>query len=200
MQKFLSNILLVFIISGCVETNRNIISGDKLASVRANNKALIIMQTTPLVAKDKKNQDLQKRVKVKWANCCTQNDFFYAKNYRSVYVLPEMTKYRYHNIEVYLVTPGKYFLQRLNYAKEDNHEVTLYGNSDKGASFAAKAGEVLYVGNIVINFKDNDIDTESFLNQAMDIQDNYSAAQLYVEEHYPQLLPNLQKRLLTLSK
>lgn len=199
MKKIFGIVSIVLIVSGCVEGNRNVIADKKILSIQTADKALIIMQTTPLVAKDKKHQDLQKRVKIKWANYSTPHDFFYAKNYRSVYILPEITKYRYHNIEVYLVTPGKYFLQRLNYAKIDNHEVTLYGSNGE-VSFVAKAGEVLYVGDIVINFKDNDLDTKSFLKQALNIQDNYSAAQLYVKEYYPQLLPNLQKRLITLSK
>ncbi|BFD45720.1 MAG: hypothetical protein DMENIID0002_03660 [Rickettsia endosymbiont of Sergentomyia squamirostris] len=191
-------IALMTLLAGCAERNLNVISRSKISTVNDGNKALILIQTTPIVPKGGIFVSFDKRIETVWVNLSSPKEFMLTKNYQTVYIMPDVTAYNYHNIELYVVTPGHYKLKCLKYIQNNILSYTLSGGDI--ADFLVKGGEIVYIGNLIINIRDNNINSYRFLKEGLNIQDNHSMAESYMSVHYPKLLSRLQKRLVTLQK
>ncbi|HJD60262.1 MAG TPA: hypothetical protein LFW20_06445 [Rickettsia endosymbiont of Omalisus fontisbellaquei] len=192
-----TTIILVLALTGCAFKDQNRIDNDKINEVRRGNKAIILIQTTPIVFSNK-FLTAAKRVELSWLNPINNSKPIVTKNYYSVYIPPDIFLYNYHNMEVYIVSPGKYSLSQVKYFKSDAIYYTLRPGRET-ASFSVNAGEVLYIGNLTINVRDN-IDNIAFysLKNAITIEDNYNIAVDFLNKNYPDLLTKLQKKLITL--
>lgn len=187
----LISILSVFV-SGCTGKDYNKISNAGIDSVIGASKALILIQTTPIVPLHN-----DKAIATEWVNLSVANSVLYTKNYRDVYITPNLTGYQYYNIELYLITPGEYVLNRLKYTW--NNSSYTFSNINNIATFSVKGGEVLYIGNLTIDIKGYELNVLTFLNRAVSIEDNYEVAKQYISKNYPHLSTKLQKKLIILQ-
>ena len=120
------------------------------------------------------------------------------------------------NYRAYVVKPGIYSASRYNmsYNTYFNFEDPLWNDKDNlptFASFEAKAGEVVYIGDINIGFvSKNTIDKGAganlgFFAQAhqsnqyylfVSVEDNLEGAKKYFEDNYPNMKNKITKRLI----
>ncbi|MCC8372301.1 MAG: hypothetical protein LN568_06225 [Rickettsia endosymbiont of Pseudomimeciton antennatum] len=184
--------ILIVLVSGCVGKDYNKISTAGIDSVTDASKALILIQTTPIVPSHN-----DKAIATEWENLSVANSVLYTKNYRNVYITPNLTGYKYHSIELYLVTPGEYVLKRLKYTWDKSSYT--FSNINNIATFSVKGGDVLYIGNLTIDIKGYELNALTFLNRAISIQDNYEVAKQYINKDYPHLSTKLQKKLIMLQ-
>ncbi|MCC2645991.1 MAG: hypothetical protein K0R02_56 [Rickettsiaceae bacterium] len=191
--------LILLFLTGCTGTNPNVINKNKLKSLNDGTKALILVQTTPIVSKGSLLYDRQKRIETSWLNLYNPNNLIRTQNYRNVYITPTVITYKYQDIELYLVNPGDYTLRSLIYYENDAVSYRTQGLNNF-ANFSVKGGEILYIGNLVLNIRDNNIESRKFLRKALTVEDNYSIAKAYLETNHPSLATKLQKRLIGLNK
>ena len=190
---------LAVMLSSCAGKNHNAISNKKMNSVREGSKALVLMQVSPIIAKRGNPYHLTKGIETEWINLSDLKSTLHTKNYQPVYIIPEMTSYKYHNIELYLVSPGEYVLNKFKYIENDTLSHTLSYIKNK-ATFSIKGGEVLYLGHFIFNIKDYGINADNFFTSTTRIKDDFSVAKDYINLKYPDLSVKLQKKLITLQK
>ncbi len=198
------SVILVFgfLFSGCAEKRNNTINKVSIQGVHGSTKAFIILQTTPLIA-SKKLFSPEKKIDISWLNTLNNQSNLNTKNYQSVYISPLPAIFNdsskalanYQNVEIYIVDPGEYSLRNLKYSSGDFSK--MFNAKSNIAEFTAKGGEVLYIGNLIIDIK-NHLNSRKFLQQALTVEDNYDAAKAYIEKMYPSLASRLQKSLIRL--
>lgn len=118
------------------------------------------------------------------------------------------------NEKVYLVDPGTYVLNSVE-LKEGNW-ITRLNTRQNLAHFTIKGGEVLYIGNLVINARAIlSLSLTSFFPEeilvslpthkktyeegrknAFTVEDNFSTAKIYIHDEYSDIYDKLQKRLI----
>ena len=192
---FLKIVVLSYLLSGCAGKNHNSISSKSIQSIINGTEALVLIQTTPIVSQGKFGS-ASERIETHWFNLLYPHNIIWTRNYRSIYIL-DTTYYSHHDIELYVVKPGKYSLNNLKYLVSRTVTFNLSHINDF-ASFVIKGGEVLYLGHLTFNIRDHDMSGINFLNSATEIQDDYNAAKYYMDENYPTLSSRLQKKLIIL--
>ena len=191
-------ITLTTLLGGCAERNLNNLSKGKIKEINNGSKALILFQTTLIVPEGGTFTSFDKRMEMEWLNLSFLKEPLHTKNYQTVYIMPDLTAYNYNNIELYSVTPGHYKLKRLKYTQNNILSYTFEGGDIDTANFSVKGGEIVYIGNLIINI--SSISSDNFLKEGFNIQDNYNIAQAYMYKHYPELSYKLQKQLVILHK
>ncbi len=203
-------ILMCTILNGCVGKNHNNIPRKSIDEVTKGNKAMIIMQTTAIVPPGNiLFNPYSKAIELDW---CTVRDgaiisfditsgknILSTKNYRPLYLGLEVSDYITKGIELYVINPGLYMLSNMKYLKNTNIHMTRDFNPNL-LKFKVDGGEVLYLGNLTIDMKNNRIASKHFPRKALSIGDNFEKAKSYLNKRHPALAPKLQKRLIKLTK
>jgi len=105
---------------------------------------------------------------------------------------------------VYEVDPGSYNLYNLEIFNSyvlfsgNNFWVSTGDYQDKLASFAIKEGDILYLGDLEIFYKNLNLDRFKHAeNIRIEVKDRYQNAKDFLVENHPNLAKNLEKSLIT---
>jgi len=180
---------MTIFLNGCVGGNPNVIRKEELLEFDSANKAIIVLQTTSILDKT-----VDKRIEMEWLNVYNLKDSLYTKNYKSTdSIIHHSPLFKYHDTELYVIKPGYYILKSIKHLLRTNLHATFY-TKDDNISFSIKGGEVLYIGNVILNLKNST--KRKFFEKSFQIEDKYDLAQMYLTQKYPELLSKIQKRII----
>ena len=152
--------------------------------------SLVVMQTTPIINTSLFSNS-SRRISLTWDNLQKKDYSFSSEN---THILTgEIFK-----IEAYTVFPGRYSLTTLQNLF-DRGGVESRNYISNFIEFDVKGGEIIYIGNIVIDLKNYLMRDRAFLKKAISIKNNETFAKEFIEGKYPEFQGKLETRLLELN-
>ncbi|NRB10663.1 MAG: hypothetical protein HRU35_03500 [Rickettsiaceae bacterium] len=182
--KLIILLFLAIIVSSCIQSSHAPEEED-IPKILNNEKSMVIISTKPIVGSGVFLSD-KEIVKMWWTHDKTKNELRF-ENF-DTFIDTKISK----DLEFYIVNPGLYHLTYLQFHPEEGHTIS---GSGKMASFYAKPGEVVYLGQIEINFRDYDCNNPNFWTKAAKVNDNFNKDKEKIIDFEPRLQHRIVKRL-----